>query len=83
MIEEEGQRVMLGFESRIRCRTLLDGQYRLTIYDGALWGELYDLATDPLELQNQWDSENYALVKASMFPSGDQRGEVFRHCARG
>lgn len=69
MIEEEGQRVILGFKERIRCRTLLDGRYRLTIYDGAQWGELYDLANDPLELHNQWDSAAHASVRAHLLES--------------
>lgn len=54
MIEEEGQRVILGFDTRIRCRTLLTEQYRLTIYDGVEWGEMYDLHADPHELVNLW-----------------------------
>jgi len=66
MIEEEGQRVILGFDARIRCRTLRSDRYRLTIYDGAEWGELYDLERDPIEARNLWDDAGYAGVKADM-----------------
>jgi len=66
MIEEEGQRVILGFDTRIRCRTLLTEQYRLTIYDGAEWGELYDLHADPYELVNLWGQTDTALLQADL-----------------
>jgi arylsulfatase A-like enzyme len=66
MIEEEGQRVILGFDRRIRCRTLLAENHRLTIYDGADWGELYDLRQDPHELQNLWDVAQSAQVRARL-----------------
>lgn len=67
MLEEEGQRVILGFENRIRCRTLLDGRHRLTVYDGVQWGELYDLADDPHEMRNCWDDPAYAAIRSRMF----------------
>ncbi len=66
VLEEEGQRVILGFDTRIRCRTLLMGDYRMTIYDGAEWGELYDLAADPQETINLWDAASSAGQRAVM-----------------
>lgn len=66
IIEEEGQRVILGFDSRIRCRTLLMDGWRLTIYDGANWGELYDLHADPHELRNVWDDTAAHAMRARM-----------------
>ena len=43
VIEEEGQRVYMGFPQRIRMRSFLDGRYRMSLYEGVPWGELYDL----------------------------------------
>lgn len=66
IIEEEGQRVILGFDSRIRCRTLLADNHRLTIYDGADWGELYNLQSDPEEIINLWDDPASATLRAEL-----------------
>ena len=53
LVEEEGQRVYLGFERRVRLRTLITGRHRLSLYDGVGLGELYDLRGDPHELVNR------------------------------
>ncbi len=54
VIEEEGQRRDFGLARRVRMRTLLTAQHRLTLYDGETWGECYELAEDPDELRNLW-----------------------------
>lgn len=54
LIEEESQRSDFGMDRRLRLRTLRDGRFRFTLYDGQPWGELYDLAQDPLEVRNLW-----------------------------
>ncbi len=56
LIEEEGQRVYGGFPERMRTRSLVTDRYRLSIYGGVRWGELYDLAEDPDECVNLWDA---------------------------
>ena len=67
MLEEEGQRVILGFDTRIRCRTLLMDNHRLTVYDGASWGELYDLGADPYETRNLWEDPASRHMRSRMF----------------
>lgn len=47
-------------------RTLLTHGYRLTIYRGEAWGELYDHSVDPDETHNRWDDEAYAATKSSL-----------------
>ena len=54
LIEEEGQRTYMGFGSRIRMRTLVTRQHRLSLYEGVDWAELYDRIADPTEMRNLW-----------------------------
>ncbi len=55
VIEEHQRRGYMGFQNNFRARTLITKDFRLTLYQGVNWGELYDLANDPDELNNRWD----------------------------
>ncbi|HUB98133.1 MAG TPA: sulfatase-like hydrolase/transferase [Stellaceae bacterium] len=66
LIEEEGQRPQVGFDSRVRMRSLITDRHRLSVYDGVPWGEIYDLANDPDELVNLWDDPASAGVRADL-----------------
>lgn len=41
--------------TRLHLRTYVDERYKLTVYRGADYGELFDLQRDPQELCNLWD----------------------------
>ncbi len=49
-----------------RVHTVIDDRYRLSVFDGMPWGELYDLADDPGEFENLWDNEAHAATRARM-----------------
>lgn len=60
LIEEENQRVLFDFPMRTRMRTLQTARYRLSVYEGTQWGELYDLHEDPHECRNLWDDRSHS-----------------------
>jgi arylsulfatase A-like enzyme len=66
LIEYNDSGPRLGFDTPARVRSLLGERYRMTIYQGHDWGELYDLQEDPGETHNLWDSAEHGEVKADM-----------------
>jgi len=66
LIEEEGQRTYFGFDAPVRMRTLVHPRYRLSVYDGVEWGELYDRLDDPLECANLWDSAAHRGIRDAL-----------------
>ena len=66
LIEEEGQRYYLGFPDRVRMRSVITDRYRLSLYDGVPWGELYDRREDPDELVNRWDDTASRNLRGSL-----------------
>jgi arylsulfatase A-like enzyme len=66
LIEEEGQRYYMGFPDRVRMRSVITDRYRLSLYDGVPWGELYDRREDPDELLNRWDDSASRGLRGSL-----------------
>lgn len=66
LVEEDNQRAYLGFDRPVRARTLVTCTHRLTMYQGADWGELYDLQADPHECRNLWDDPDSAALRSQL-----------------
>jgi len=66
LIEQEDQRGYFDQPPPARCHTLVTEQYRLTLYHGNDWGELYDLIDDPDEIINLWDDPAHKETRSEM-----------------
>jgi arylsulfatase A-like enzyme len=66
LVEEEGQRGGLGIPGRARTRSLITKRYRLSLYDGVAWGELYDRESDPDEAINLWDEPSAQALRGEL-----------------
>ncbi len=52
--------------SAVHLRTLVTQRYKLTVYRGHDYGELFDLTTDPEERRNLWNEPQMAEVKSQL-----------------
>jgi arylsulfatase A-like enzyme len=50
----------------VHLRSIITDRYKITVYRGAPYGELFDLHADPAELVNHWDDPAYAQVKTHL-----------------
>ena len=49
-----------------RVHTLRTERWRLSMFDGVDWGELYDLENDPYEFKNLWDDPSFSTERATL-----------------
>ncbi len=66
LIEHNDGGARMGFAQAARVRTLRTNKWRMSVFAGAGWGELYDLTADPKETKNLWDDPEYAGEKATL-----------------
>jgi arylsulfatase A-like enzyme len=66
LIEEENHRSVPGLPDPPRARTLITGQWRLSVYSGTDWGELYDLSSDPHEIRNLFNEPANSRIRAEL-----------------
>lgn len=52
--------------TRLSIRSFITDRYKLTVYRGHDYGELYDLRDDPRELHNRWDDPAYAPTRCQL-----------------
>lgn len=51
----------------VHLRTIVTSDYKLTVYRGRDWGELFDMNKDPNELNNVYDDPSYRDVREMMY----------------
>jgi arylsulfatase A-like enzyme len=52
--------------TRLHLRTYVEDRYKITVYRGEEYGELFDLVGDPGETRNRWADPDYSGVKADL-----------------
>jgi uncharacterized sulfatase len=52
--------------TRLHLRTYVEDRYKLTVYRGEDYGELFDLGEDPEERHNRWSDLAFAAIKAEL-----------------
>ncbi len=66
LIEDDRQRINLGFTRFQSLRSIVNDRYRLTVGHPDAPDELYDLKADPDEVNNLWDDEGAKEIKADL-----------------
>lgn len=66
LIQYDSQRTIEPFGPQPRVHSVINGHYRLSIYQGQAENELFDLIADPGEMTNLWDNADYAKVRADL-----------------
>jgi len=56
----------MGKTGILSMRSLITRRWRLTLYRGEEWGELYDLANDPWEKVNLWDDPAHRAIRGEL-----------------
>lgn len=51
----------------VDLKTMVTDQYKITIYNGREYGELFDLQNDPGEYTNLWNSPEHQTLKCKLF----------------
>lgn len=69
LIEEDELGAHLQQEQGVRLRSYIENNWRVTLWDGVEQGELFDLDSDPNEINNLWSKKAFSDKKAQLTES--------------
>ncbi len=56
----------VAWDPPIHCTMFRDDRFKLNVYHGEQFGELYDMREDPQELDNLWEDPEYGKVRLGL-----------------
>ena len=65
-LEDDRERIYLGFDQPQRLRTLITKTHRLTVFNPMDWSEMFNLQDDPGEIENLWDIPAHRDMRAAL-----------------
>ncbi|SEE28776.1 sulfatase family protein [Ruania alba] len=68
-VESAREHVLCEFHhepTTVNLRTYIEDRYKITVYHGREYGELFDLERDPGEFHNRWDDPDHAAIKSDL-----------------
>ncbi|MFP6688593.1 MAG: sulfatase-like hydrolase/transferase, partial [Alphaproteobacteria bacterium] len=63
VIEDYGTGVFRDPDAAAGILTYVTEQWRMTLFEGTVWGELYNLDDDPDEITNLWNRQDHSIIK--------------------
>jgi arylsulfatase A-like enzyme len=66
LVEEDSARQIRGYDRFQRLRTLVTGDWRMTLRQDEAWSEMYNLRDDPYEMNNLYDDPQHRGQRDAM-----------------
>jgi len=66
LIDDHGMAVFKDPEAKAGLMSYITDEWRLSVWEGSDWGELYSLADDPDEMTNLWSDADHAAIRQSL-----------------
>ncbi len=66
LVEEESQRANFGYPGPVKLRSMIAGDWRMTLYEHAPHAEMYNLKSDPDENHNLWNHPDHLKTRAEL-----------------
>ena len=66
LIDDHGMAVFKDPEAKAGLMSYITDKWRLSVWEGSDWGELYNLAEDPEEMTNLWSDPDHGAMRQSL-----------------